>query len=63
MGNALTARLFYSLKTRGIEILFNHADRFGRLQRLGAVASATISTASGELCIKARKGIVLATGG
>ena len=62
MGNALTARLFYSLKTRGIEILFDTPIASVDYND-GRIAGATISTASGELCIKARKGIVLATGG
>jgi succinate dehydrogenase/fumarate reductase flavoprotein subunit len=62
MGNALTARLFYSLRKRGVEILFGTPiaavdDRNGR------VAGATIKTAGGEIYVKAAKGVVLATGG
>lgn len=62
MGNALTARLFYSLKQRGIEILFNAKIAAIDL-RDGRVAGATIAAADGEIYVKARKGIVLATGG
>ena len=62
MGNALTARLFYSLKQRGIEILFN--AKIAAIDcRDGRVAGATIAAADGEIYVKARKGIVLATGG
>ena len=62
MGNALTARLFYSLKQRGIEILFN-APIAAVEQRDGRVVGATIKTADGEIYVKARNGVVLATGG
>lgn len=62
MGNALTARLFYSLKKRGIEILFNSPIASVE-QRDGRVIGATISTAEGEIHITAHKGVVLATGG
>ncbi len=62
MGNALTARLFYSLRTRGIDILFN-APIAAIDIRDGRVAGATIKTADGELYVKARNGVVLATGG
>jgi len=62
MGNALTARLFYSLKQRGIEILFN-APIAAVEMRDGRVAGATVMTAEGEIHVTARKGVVLATGG
>jgi succinate dehydrogenase/fumarate reductase flavoprotein subunit len=62
MGNAFTARLFYSLKKRGIEILFN-APIAAVDVRDGCAVGATISTANGELHVTARKGVVLATGG
>ena len=62
MGNALTARLFYSLKQRGVEILFN-ATIAAIDCRDGRVAGATIAAADGEIYVKARKGVVLATGG
>jgi succinate dehydrogenase/fumarate reductase flavoprotein subunit len=62
MGNALTARLFYSLRKRGVEILFN-APIAAIDERDGRVAGATIRTASEEIYVSARKGVVLATGG
>jgi succinate dehydrogenase/fumarate reductase flavoprotein subunit len=62
MGNALTARLFYSLRKRGVEILFG-APIAAIDERDGRVAGATIKTASGEIYVKAAKGVVLATGG
>jgi succinate dehydrogenase/fumarate reductase flavoprotein subunit len=62
MGNALTARLFYSLRQRGIEILFD-APIAAIDIRDGRVAGATIKTASGELYFKSGRGVVLATGG
>jgi succinate dehydrogenase/fumarate reductase flavoprotein subunit len=62
MGNAFTARLFYSLKKRGIEILFN-APIAAVDVRDGSAVGATIATANGEIYVTARKGLVLATGG
>jgi succinate dehydrogenase/fumarate reductase flavoprotein subunit len=62
MGNALTARLFYSLKKRGVEILFD-APIAALDDQNGRVAGATIKAADGEISIKARTGVVLATGG
>ncbi len=62
MGNALMARLFFSLRRRGVDILFN-APIISVDERNGRVAGATISTADGEVCVKANKGVVLATGG
>ena len=62
MGNALVARLFYSLRKRGVEILFN-APIAAVDEQNGRVAGATIKTADGEIYVKAAKGVVLATGG
>ena len=62
MGNALTARLFYSLRKRGVEILFDTPIADINISD-GRVAGATIKAASGDIYIKARKGVVLATGG
>ncbi|HTT48223.1 MAG TPA: FAD-dependent oxidoreductase, partial [Pseudolabrys sp.] len=62
MGNALTARLFYSLKERGIEILFD-APIAAVDCHDGRVVGATVTTADGEISVTARKGVVLATGG
>jgi succinate dehydrogenase/fumarate reductase flavoprotein subunit len=62
MGNALTARLFYSLRKRGVEILFN-APIAAIDERDGRIVGVTIKTADGEIDVKARNGVVLATGG
>ncbi len=62
MGNALTARLFYSLRKRGVEILFN-APIAVVTYNDGRVSGATIKAATGEIAVKAKKGVVLATGG
>jgi succinate dehydrogenase/fumarate reductase flavoprotein subunit len=62
MGNALTARLFYSLKQRTIEILFKAPIAAVDVQN-NRVVGATIETADGEIHVKAQKGVVLATGG
>ena len=62
MGNALIARLFYSLRQRGVEILFG-APIAASTNKTGGVTGATIKTADGEDHVKARKGVVLATGG
>ena len=62
MGNALIARLFYSLVKRKVPILFGTSivdltgDQHG-------VKGARLKVGSKEILIKARKGVVLATGG
>jgi succinate dehydrogenase/fumarate reductase flavoprotein subunit len=66
MGNALVARLFFSLKKRGVEVLFNApiADLVvapdGEHSR---VLGAKVKIAGEEIYVRARKGVVLATGG
>lgn len=62
MGNALLARLFYSLRRRAVPILFEAAivDVIG--SRAG-VTGARLKVAGQELIVKTRKGVVLATGG
>jgi len=62
MGNALVARLFYSLRQRGVEILFKTSIA-GVDEQNGRVAGATVKTADGDIHVTARKGVVLATGG
>ncbi len=62
MGNALVARLFYSLRQRGVDILFD-APIAGIDEQNGRVVGATMKTADGEIHVTARKGVVLATGG
>lgn len=62
MGNALIARLFYSLRQRNVPILFNASvvelvgDRRG-------VTGALVKSGESKILIKARKGVILATGG
>ncbi len=62
MGNALTARLFLSLRKRGVEILFN-APVADLVYEDGRVLGAKIAMAGEGIYIKVRKGVVLATGG
>ncbi len=63
MGNALVGRLFYSLKKRNVPVLFeSRIAEFVRDQD-GTVLGAVLATAEGEKCIRALKGVVLATGG
>ena len=62
MGNALVARLFHSLRQNGVPILFGAA--LGDLvAENGRVTGAVIEAASGAIRIRARNGVVLATGG
>jgi succinate dehydrogenase/fumarate reductase flavoprotein subunit len=62
MGNALIARLFYSLRKRNVPILFDASiievdgDRHG-------VKGAQLKIGDRKILVKARKGVVLATGG
>ena len=62
MGNALIGRLLYSLQKRKVPILFDApiVDLIGD-QR--GVKGARLNIAGREILIKARKGVVLATGG
>ncbi len=62
MGNALVARLFASLRKRNVPILFDAAlvDLVG--DRNG-VTGARLRVVGGDIVVKARKGVVLATGG
>lgn len=62
MGNALVGRLFLSLKKRNVPIWFDSA--LGDFIREGdRVVGTVVSTPDGERRIKARRGVVLATGG
>ena len=62
MGNALIGRLFYSLRKRKVPVLFDApivnltGDRQG-------VKGARLNIGGREVLVKARKGVVLATGG
>ncbi len=62
MGNALVARLFYSLKKRDVPVMFG-----APIQELvfdgDAVAGAVLATPDGPVRVRARKGVVFATGG
>lgn len=62
MGNALVGRLFYSLKKRGIHVRFNTSLKEIVIEN-GRATGAFVSTQNGETFIKARLGVVLATGG
>jgi succinate dehydrogenase/fumarate reductase flavoprotein subunit len=58
MGNALVARLFYSLRRNGVPILFQ-----APLTDLVRDGERVIGARVGDLRVKARRAIVLATGG
>jgi succinate dehydrogenase/fumarate reductase flavoprotein subunit len=62
MGNALVARLFYSLRRHNVPIMFDAAivDLAGD-QRV--VTGARLKCGGKEISVKVRKGVVLATGG
>ena len=62
MGNALAARLFFSLRRRGVEILFD-ALIADIVRQNGRVLGAKIKLAGEEMYVRTRKGVVLATGG
>ena len=62
LGNALAARLYASLLTRGVDILFGTSVE-QLLVEGDAVRGVRIKDASGARPIVARKGVVLATGG
>jgi len=62
MGNALVARLFYSLKKHNVPILFGAAltDLIGDAR---GITGARLRQGGEEIVVTARKGVVLATGG
>lgn len=62
MGNALVARLYYSLRQRNVPVLFN-APLKELIIEDGKVVGAQVSTPEGTRTIRARRGVVLATGG
>src|SRR3974390_1558416 len=62
MGNALMARLFYSLKKHGVPIRFG-AALTELLGEGGAIRGARVRLGEREIVVRARKGVVLATGG
>jgi succinate dehydrogenase/fumarate reductase flavoprotein subunit len=62
MGNALVARLFYSLRQRDVPILFD-ATLVDLVGDKSGVTGARLKVATTDMTVKVRKGIVLATGG
>ena len=62
MGNALVARLFYSLKKRNVPVLFGAAltDLIGDPH---GITGARLRQGDRDIVVTARKGVVLATGG
>ncbi|MGE0230713.1 MAG: FAD-binding protein [Flavobacteriaceae bacterium] len=62
MGNALVARLFYSLRKRDVPIRFESSIA-ELIVEDGAVTGAAFDTPEGRRHIRARNGVVLATGG
>jgi succinate dehydrogenase/fumarate reductase flavoprotein subunit len=62
MGNALAARLYYSLKKNGVPVLFESKVQ-EVLHEGGAVVGALVQSDGRTLRIRARKGVVIATGG
>ena len=62
MGNALVAQLYYSLKKNHVPILFGTAFK-ELIVADGRVTGAIVSADTGPVRIRARKGVVLATGG
>ena len=62
MGNALIGRLFYSLRKRGVPILFHASIADVTGDRRG-VSGARVTVDGKEILVKTRKGVVLATGG
>jgi succinate dehydrogenase/fumarate reductase flavoprotein subunit len=62
MGNALVARLFYSLRKANVPILFG-ARIIELIKDETGVAGAVIEQGSMKIRVRARKGVVLATGG
>lgn len=62
MGNALVARLFQGLRAQGVEVLFD--TRLAGLQRdEGRVCGAWVEQGGEQRLLRARRGVVLATGG
>lgn len=62
MGNALVGRLYYSLKQNGVEVAFG-ASLGEIVAGDGGAAGAAFETADGRMRVRARRGVVLATGG
>jgi succinate dehydrogenase/fumarate reductase flavoprotein subunit len=62
MGNALAGRLFYSLRQKQVPVLFE-APVAQLLREGGKVVGAAVRAEGRTITVRARKGVVLATGG
>jgi succinate dehydrogenase/fumarate reductase flavoprotein subunit len=62
MGNALVARLLYDLRRLAVDIRYRTALK-ELVQADNQIVGAILSTPAGDIAIRARKGVVLATGG
>ena len=62
MGNALVARLYFSLRKRNVPVVFN-APIVDVIGNRDGVTGAKLRVNGGEMIVKTRKGVVLATGG
>ena len=62
MGNALAARLYYALLQRQVPVLASTEAR-SLIQESGRIGGAILHTPDGTLEVRARCGVVLATGG
>ncbi len=62
MGNALVARLYYSLVRRNVPVLFEAIAR-ELVYEDGRVAGAVVESGGRSFRIRARRGVVIATGG
>jgi succinate dehydrogenase/fumarate reductase flavoprotein subunit len=62
MGNALVARLFFSLRKAGVPILFKTSP-VDLIQEGNRIVGARLRSPDGVVTVTARRGVVLATGG
>jgi succinate dehydrogenase/fumarate reductase flavoprotein subunit len=62
MGNALVARLLYSLKQCAVEIRYQ-TQLCELIEDKAKITGAVLTTNDGDISIRARRGVVLATGG
>jgi succinate dehydrogenase/fumarate reductase flavoprotein subunit len=62
MGNALVARLYYSLLRRRVPILVS-TQALSLTQSEGRVTGALLQSGAGRIAVRTRAGVVLATGG
>jgi succinate dehydrogenase/fumarate reductase flavoprotein subunit len=62
MGNALVARLLHNLRQNAVEIRYQ-TQLTELIEDEGKIAGAVFTTNDGDIAIRARRGVVLATGG